>query len=68
MINRCKLKEIYTYHILSTNIFLFLLFIAVLGLPCCLEAFSSCGAQTPHKLLLLQSIGSRACKLSSCGS
>ena len=57
--------------------FLILLFLAALGLPCCVQAFSSCGKQglffiVVHELLirwflLLWSTGSRCMGFISCG-
>ena len=57
--------------------FIFYLFLAVLGLRCCVRAFSSCGERgllfvvvlfSLRWLLLLRSTGSRRAGFSSCGS
>ena len=52
--------------------FIYLLFLAALGLCCCVWAFSSCGEQgllfLLRWLLLLQSAGSRHAGFSSCGT
>ena len=64
--------KIYTYKIHSLFKILFNLtnysFLAVLGLPCCVWAFSSCDEQELSlvvvcRLVLLQSMASRACRL-----
>ena len=53
----------------------YFLFLAALGLCCCAQAFSSCGAQASLYggfslwwLLLLQSTDHRARRLSGCGA
>ena len=65
-------------HSFFLNKFIYLfLFLAVLGLRCCTQAFSSCGERgllfvavsglSLSWLLLLQSTGSRRAGFSSCG-
>ena len=81
------IKEIALFPILSnhfTYLFIFInlfirLFLAVLGLSCCTQAFSSCGERGGYSslrcagfslrwLLLLRSTGSRHVGFSSCGT
>ena len=68
----------FIYLFILKNLFIYYLFLAVLGLHCCTPAFSSCGEQgllfvaacsfSLLWLLLLQSTGSRRAGFSSCGS
>ena len=58
---------------LNKFIYFIYLFLAVLGLCCCVRAFSSCGEWgllfvAVRWLLLLQGTGSRRAGFSSCGS
>ena len=65
------------FHCIFFKINLFYLFLAVLGLHCCMRAFSSCGGQgysslrcvgfSLRWLLLLRSTSSRCAGFSSCG-
>ena len=64
--------------IFKKNLFIYYLFLAVLGLHCCTPAFSSCGERgllfvavcsfSLLWLLLLRSMGSRRLGFSSCGT
>ena len=62
------------YHVFFLFFFkLIYLFLAALGLPCCVRAFSSCGEQgllfiAVRRLLLLRSSGSTRTGFSSCGT
>ena len=63
---------------LSVSFYLFILFMAVLGLRFCARAFSSCGKRGPlfiavrGPLTIVASLvaehGLQTCRLSSCGS
>ena len=61
------------FDILKIIILFICLFLAALGLPCCLQLFlvAASGGHSPvvmHRLLLLRNMGSGQHRLSSCGS